>query len=495
MPKNSPSKVPLILAIDVGSSSVRAILFDDRASSVNGMSARRSYDFYTTPDGGVEIPAKKLLNLVVEVLDEVITRAGDLISRVIAVSVSTFWHNLVGVDSNGQAITPIYSWADTRSAAAADVLRERLLESAVHARTGCVLHPSYLPAKLFWLQQTQPKVFFGVARWMSFGEYLHLQLLGHTLCSISMASGTGLFDQNRCMWDEELLVALSIQPDQLSELVDLDTFLFGLSPPYATRWPSLADIPWLPALGDGACSNVGSGCFSQGRAAIMVGTSGAMRVMWKAEKVEIPPGLWCYHADRNRFVMGGALSNGGLLYDWMRETLRVSNTIEKELAEMAPDGHRLTVLPFLAGERSTGWNPNARAAIVGISLHTTSLDIVRAGIEAVAYRFAKISRLLKQSGREMSEIIASGGALLNSPAWTQIMADVLGESVILSRVSEASSRGAALLALEVLKVIPSLEQVPTPLGETFLPDAERHEQYLKAMKRQDELYDSLIKSV
>ena len=495
MPKNSPSKVPLILAIDVGSSSVRAILFDDRASSVNEMSARRSYDFYTTPDGGVEIPAEKLLNLVVEVLDEVITRAGDLLSRVIAVSVSTFWHNLVGVDSNGQAITPIYSWADTRSAAAADVLRERLLESAVHARTGCVLHPSYLPAKLFWLQQTQPKVFFGVAHWMSFGEYLHLQLQGHTLCSVSMASGTGLFDQNRCMWDEELLVALSIQPDQLSELADLDTFLFGLSPPYATRWPSLADIPWLPALGDGACSNAGSGCFNQGRAAIMVGTSGAMRVMWKAEKVEIPPGLWCYHADRSRFVMGGALSNGGLLYDWMRETLRVSNTIEKELAGMAPDGHRLTVLPFLAGERSTGWNPNARAAIVGISLHTTSLDIVRAGIEAVAYRFAKISRLLKQSGREMSEIIASGGALLNSPAWTQIMADVLGESVILSRVSEASSRGAALLALEALKVIPSLEQVPTPLGETFLPDAERHEQYLKAMKRQDELYDSLIKPV
>jgi gluconokinase len=216
-------------------------------------------------------------------------------------------------------------------------------------------------------------------------------------------------------------------------------------------------------------------------------------VMWKAQEVTIPPGLWCYHADRTRFVMGGALSNGGLLFDWMRETLQVSDTIEQELSGMVPDGHRLTVLPFLAGERSTGWNPNARAAIVGLSLHTTPLDIVRAGLEAVAYRFAKIARLLKQSVPGTREIIASGGALLKSLTWTQMMADVLGQPVVVSRAPEASSRGAALLALEALKIIPSLEHIPTPLGEMFLPDPGRHEQYVKAMSRQDELYDLLVK--
>src|SRR5262245_45451856 len=393
MPKNSPSKAPLILTIDVGSSSVRAILFDSQANSVDGMSARRSYEFHTTPDGGVEIPAEVLLNLVIEVLDEIVATAGNLLSDAIAVSVSTFWHNLVGVDSESHAITPVYSWADTRSAAAAEVLRQQLHESEIHARTGCVLHPSYLPAKLLWLQQTQPQTFGKAAHWMSFGEYLYLQLLGQTICSVSMASGTGLLDQNRCVWDEELLTSLSVQPDQLSQLGDLDTYLSGLSRAYAGRWPALSRIPWLPALGDGACSNVGSGCSAQERVAIMVGTSGAMRVMWKAQQVTIPPGLWCYHADRTRFVMGGALSNGGLLFDWMRETLRVGDRIEQDLSGMAPDGHRLTVLPFLAGERSTGWNPNARAAIVGLSLHTTPLDIMRAGLEAVAYRFAKIAFL------------------------------------------------------------------------------------------------------
>ena len=188
-----------------------------------------------------------------------------LAPRIVGVAVSTFWHNVVGVDSHSEAITPIYSWADTRSAAAAETLRQKLNESEVHARTGCVLHPSYLPAKLLWLQQTQPELFGRVAHWMSFGEYLYLKLMGRTICSLSMASGTGLFDQNRCLWDEELLEALSLRQNQLSPLGDLSATLSELTSPYADRWPALSRIPWLPALGDGACSNVGSGCSTQER--------------------------------------------------------------------------------------------------------------------------------------------------------------------------------------------------------------------------------------
>ncbi len=496
MTTNPSSKTPLILTIDIGSSSVRAIFFDGGANVLDHMSAHRSYTFETTPDGGVEIPAETLLDLVLEVIDEVLGTAGNLHPNIAAVAVSTFWHNLVGVDSRDEAITPVYSWADTRSAAAAEVLRQKLCESEIHARTGCVLHPNYLPAKLFWLQQTQPQIFKTSTRWMSFGEYLHLKLLGRTICSLSMASGTGLLDQNRRAWDEELMNAVSLQPHQLSPLGDVNTPLSGLSPAYAERWPALRRLPWFPALGDGACSNVGSGCSTQDRAAIMVGTSGAMRVMWKAEKVIIPPGLWCYHVDRNRFVMGGALSNGGLLFEWMRETLRLSDhseELERELSHMSPDGHGLTVLPFLAGERSTGWNPHARAAIVGLSLHTKPLDILRAGLEAVAYRFAKIASLLKEAIPGAREIVASGGALVKSPTWTQMMADVLGHTVVVSGVAEASSRGAALLALEALEMIGSVEQIPAPLGETFLPDEQSHQHYLKGMQRQDDLYNLLIK--
>ena len=160
---------------------------------------------------------------------------------------------------------------------------------------------------------------------------------------------------------------------------------------------------------------------------------------------------------------------------------------------MEPAAHGLTVLPFLAGERSTGWNANARAAIVGLSLHTRPLDILRTSLESVAYRFAKIAALLKQAVPGAREIVASGGALLRSPTWTQIMADVLGQPVITCQVAEASSRGAALLALEALGIISSIEEIPTAMGKRFHPNPERHRHYQEAMKRQDEVYNLLIK--
>ncbi len=491
----SGSSDPLILTVDAGSSAVRATVYDHAARAVDGLEARRAYEFATTPDGGVEVGAEALFERVVEVIDEVLDRGGRQCSGIAAVAMSTFWHNLLGVDAQGRALTPIYSWADTRSAAAAEQLRGEVDESRYHARTGCLLHPSYLPAKLLWLHHSRPEWFRPSTRWMSFGEYAYLRLFGLSRCSLSMASGTGLLDRNRLEWDEGILKVLPVERGQLSPLIDLDTPLSGLTRSFAKRWPDLSRIPWVAALGDGACSNVGSGCSTPGRLALMVGTSGAMRVMGRAQPPKVPPGLWCYRADRRRFVMGGALSNGGLLFVWMNETLRLGEdreAIERQLAGLAPDSHGLTVLPFLAGERSPGWQPQARAAITGMSLHTRPLDILRASLESVAYRFAKIARLLKPVVPQAREIVASGGALLQSPAWLQIMADVLGQPVAASAVKEASSRGAALLALEALGFLGSIEDVETPLGQRFDPGPERHQHYLKALERHDRLYSLLL---
>ena len=491
---HSSSKYPWILTIDVGTSSIRASIHDQCGRVVDNLEARRGYALETTPDGGVEVSGDVLFDLVVEVIDEVLDQCGRRRSEIAGVAMSTFWHNVLGVDAQGRTATPVYTWADTRSVDAAEELCCQVDAFQYHARTGCMLHPSYLPAKLVWLCGTQPELFRQSIRWMSFGEYFYLRLFGRPLCSLSMASGSGLLDQNQRDWDDRILEVLPIERDQLSTLIDLDVPPSGLIKQFANRWPSLSCIPWVPAIGDGACSNVGSGCSTPDNVALMVGTSGAMRVLWKVETTSVPLGLWCYRADRHRFVIGGSLSNGGLLFVWMNETLRLSNdreALECQLAQMEPVSHGLSVLPFLAGERSPGWQAKARAAITGMSLHTQPLDILRASLESVAFRFSKIGQLLKPllSGRQ--QIIASGGALLRSPAWMQIMADVLGQPVVASAVKEASSRGAALLALEALGFLQSIEDVETPIGREFAPNQEWYERYLRAQQRQDRLYTAL----
>jgi len=489
----SQAERPLILALDVGTSSVRAVLYDRLGRAVEGAESRAAYQMKVTPDGGVEMDADELFAITCRSIDELLQRVGSLAQEIRGVGGCTFWHSMLGVGEDGRAATPLYNWSDTRSAADAQALSERLGVEWVHARTGAVPHASYYPAKLLWLRRTQPAVFARVARWMSFGEYLYLRIFGRTLASVSMASGTGLFNPNTCAWDEEMLKAVGLSPSQLSPLPEGDEPLIGLSQAYAERWPELRTVPWLPAVGDGACSNIGSGCVTQELVALMVGTSGELRVCWQADRVRIPRGLWCYRASRRYVVMGGALSNGGDVYAWCQHTLRIAEAeVEERLAAMEADGHGLTVLPFFSGERSTGWADYARAAVAGMSLSTQPMDILRAALESVAYRFAAIyDRLLEEVPRA-TRLVASGGGILNSPVWTQIMADVIGVPVVASAVPEASSRGAALLALEALNYIPDLGAVPAPFGPLFEPDLTNHERYQRGRERQERLYDRLI---
>lgn len=272
------------------------------------------------------------------------------------VAFSTFWHGLLGVSRTGEALTPVVTWADTRSVAQAARLRGMLDERHALQRTGCPVHASYYPAKILWFRETMPDLFQSVDWWCSFGEYCYFRLFGVRSCSISMASGSGLFNRREMQWDTELLTVLGVTESCLSPLTDLDSPLRGLREPSASRWPALRDVPWFPALGDGACSHVGCGCGRPGRASVMIGTTGAMRVLPTAAGLPVPAGLWCYRVDSHRELVGGVLGDGGNLVEWLRGSLALGlepAALDAALLAAKPAGHGLSFLPFLTGERST----------------------------------------------------------------------------------------------------------------------------------------------
>ncbi|HEV2911762.1 MAG TPA: gluconokinase [Pyrinomonadaceae bacterium] len=489
------AETPLVLAIDVGTSSVRAALYDERAVEISGAESRLERSLWTTPGGGAEDEAERSVEHVALTIDALLAQASALASRIESVAVSCFWHSLVGIDLEGRAVTPLYGWADTRAALWAQELRRRFDERTTHARTGCRFHSSYWPARLLWLREERPRPYSAARRWMSFAEFLVWRFFGVCETSVSMASGTGMLDLRSCAWDAELLAGLELDADRLPEIIPKHKSLTGLAKAYARRWPALKSVPWFLSIGDGAANNIGAGCVTRACVALMVGTSGAMRVLWRGEPPgEFPLALWCYRADRDRVILGGALSDGGGLYAWMREALFLGDdeqAIMLELASMEPDAHGLTLLPFWAGERSPGWATHARGAILGLSMHTRPLEILRAAMEAVAYRFALIARALVPLAPD-ALMVASGGALAASPVWMQIIADALGRPVKLSGLKEASSRGAVLLALEATGKISCIEDAPAPLATVYEPDMARHERYLLGLERQQKLYEHLI---
>jgi gluconokinase len=460
-----------VVAIDVGTSGLRVALFDEYGNQIEGVQRVKQWgaaDF-------AEVNPDLLVEEVKRAVDELRERVHALRS-VEVFAISTFWHSLMGVDANGRPTTPLLTWADTRAVREAKELRAEFDESEIHARTGCRFHPSYWPAKLRWLRTEQPEKFNATRQWLGFAEYLCLRLFGETAASVSMASATGLFNQRTCDWDYEFIREIRVPVETL---------------------PRISTDKTRIVVGDGAANNIGGGCSTTGKIALMIGTSGAMRVVFTGEPPsKLPSSLWSYRVSRERVVVGGALSDGGGLVQWLVQSLNAvenPDILQQQLAAMEPDAHGLTVLPFWSGERSTGWSAEARGGIFGLRQQTTTIEIIRAALESIAYRFALIANALDEIAPG-AMVFATGNALRSSPAWLQIMADVLGRPVMFGGSPEASIRGAALLALEAVGKIGSIEEVSVSVDTGVEPDMQRHARYREGLARQEDLYARLFES-
>lgn len=457
---------------------------------MEGYTAQLPYEIRFTSDGGAEIDPEKLANLAMDCLDEMHRQVHSSGFNVAAVTSSVFWHSICGLDDHNVPTTPLYHLFDTRSAEDARRVPDR------HRRTGCEPHSSYWPAKLLWIERTQPSVFRSTRKWVSFPEYFFLRLFGHARVSSSMISATGLWDQNAMDYDLETLRAVHVPPDQLAEarpagLGHLDAPERELIRHFREMWPCFDGVPWFPSLGDGATNHIGSGACHDGQFSLMVGTTGAMRALMEAPNVTIPAGLFCYRLDRKRFILGGALSNGGDVYAWLKRTLVMPRDLEARLEKATPGGHGLTALPFFAGERSPYWRSDLRAAITGLTLATEPFDILHAFLEAVTLGFRNIYGTMQRTVGAAREVIASGGALLRSPGWTQMMADALERPVVACTETEASSRGAVLWALEQMGRIPDLGGLPASLGAEFTPDRNHESAWRELAHSREELVHKL----
>ena len=485
---------PFILSIDIGTSAVKILIFDRQGRAIEDVQWRGAFEVRTSTDGASEVDAEALLEVVWQGIDAVLAKAGSLAQKIAGVASCTFVGNIMGIDQSGKPLTPIFTYADTRAEQEVAWLKANFDEREVHDRTGCHFHSSYLPARFRWLGQSQPDLIRRTERWLSLGEYLDLKLFGQPAVSYSVASWSGLLDRHQLVWDQFLLQELPIDIAQLSPLVDIDFPKRGLRHEFAARWPLLARLPWFPAIGDGAAANIGSGCISPSRVALTMGTTTAMRAVVSQTIDQVPRGLWCYRVDRHRSLPGGALSEGGSLFSWMKNTFQLKDPASREsaLKVLPPDGHGLTLLPFLSGERSPGWRGHAKATIHGISQATTPLDILHAGMEAVAYRIGLVFEQLLNLLPDEVQVIAGGGALMRSSVWAQIVSDVMHQPIAVADIPEATARGAALLAFEALGVDKDINEIPVAIERTYYPDSKRHEIYRSALERHQKLYQKLV---
>jgi gluconokinase len=433
-----------VLALDLGTSSVRALVFDDRGAPLPDMLARRPTHLDITDEGKAELDPDGVVAAVGECLDELNGRG--VLDGVQQVATSCAWHSVIALDAGGRRLTGALTWADTRAAPLVTELRSRGDMDRLQATTGARPHTLYWTVKLPWLaRECSP----APARYLGLAEYVTGALLGDPSASPSMASGTGLLDLADATWDAQALELAGVDEQALPAVAG-PGWTGRLGPEGARRWPALAAATWHPATGDGAASNVGAGCVSADRVAINIGTSAAIRVVEPAGQAgPLHKELWRYLVDDGHVVTGAAFSGAGNLYAWLRQVtaLPVEGSVEDELAKVPPGSRGVVVMPYHAGSRPPLDLAAGSGAITGLSLATTAVEILAATLESVCYRLAAGYEALASTLPRPPEVVASGGAIVASPWWQQTLADVLGRPVRVVDEPEASARGAALLAL------------------------------------------------
>lgn len=455
-----------VVGLDVGTSGARAVLYDQAGAEV----ANSVYDYAleTPHPGWAEQDPETVWQAALSALRDVArTSSGRPIA---AIGLSTIFHTLVATDATGQPLTRSIIWADTRAQPQTDQLRERLDPAAIYQRTGCPLHPMYLPAKILWLKQERPEVFRRVASFGSIKDYFIRRLTGEAVVDRSVATASGLYDLRQDAWDSTLLDALGVRRDQVPPVVEPTTIVRTIRTEVAANVGLSPQTAIVAGAGDGVLSSLGSGAVAPGQMTAMIGTSGAARLV--ADHPVLDPGprarTWCYYLAQGRWVAGAAINNGGLALRWVRENLLpgpTSPTDEFDFATLEADAQKsppgsggLLFLPFFTGERAPYWNANARGVIFGLAQHMGSANVARSAFEGVCFRMRSIIDAVDEVAGPATEVRATGG-FTRSAFWTQLLADVAGRALLLPRSPQASAFGAAGLAFIATGALADLDDV------------------------------------
>ena len=485
---------PVVLGVDIGTTStkVAAVDLDGQVLAVSSA----GYPLAEPRPGHAVQDPERVTGAALAAVAQAVADVGA--DRVTGVSVSAPLHSLLGLDSRGRPLTPLMTWADNRATEQAARVRASAGGLALHRRTGTPIHPMSPLTKLMWWRDNEPELTGRVAHWVGIKAYVLNRLCGVLVTDHSVASSTGLLDLSRLQWDTEAMQLADVRPEQLGQLVPTTTVLEGLTTEgvEATGLPATTRV--VVGATDGPLANLGVGAVHPGVAGCTIGTSGALRVMVDRPAVDPEGRVFCYALTESRWVVGGAVNNGGVVLDWAGDALApdLGEHPAEELLRLAaavPAGSGgLVMLPHLLGERAPHWSPLMSGAYVGLTRAHRRGHLVRAALEGASLQIALVLQSMREAGIPVHEVRATGG-FARSELWRQLLADVLGMPVHFPASPEGSSFGAALLGMQALGLVATIEDAAelVSISSVAVPDPRTTATYASLLPVFADLHDAL----
>ncbi len=482
-----------LLGIDIGTSACKVAIFE-KSGTVLAQS-NQPYQLYYPNPGWVEQDADEWWHAICDGIKDVLAKSGIAPADIAGIGIGGQSWSAIPVDKDGNALARTPIWMDTRARDICDRVKADVGFERIFSVAGNDFLPSYTTPKMLWFKEQAPDIYKKTYKFMQSNSYIALKLTGVMSMDLSQGYGVHFFKMDDCTVDADLAKELGLSADQIPELYECHDIV-GKVTAQAAALTGLAEGTPVVAGGlDAACGTLGAGVYLPGQTQEQGGQAGGMSICVDHALAHpklilsphVVPGMW--------LLQGGTVGGGGTLR-WFKQEFGADSSFDEltALAEpIATGSDGVIFLPYMAGERSPIWNPDAKGVYYGLGFDKTKGHMVRATLEGVAYSLEHNLRVAAEAGAEVEELIAMGGAS-NSRLWTQIKADVTGKTIKVPTSDTATTLGAAILAGVGVGVYAGFEEA---IDETIVitrvqePDPAAHEQYQKYMQMYLDLSEAM----
>lgn len=493
-----------LLAHDLGTSGNKAVLYSVEGKLIG--SRTYSYETYYTNNNWVEQNAEDWWEAVCATSKSLLEGIDS--AEVAAVSFSGQMMGCVCVGHDGNALRNSLIWADMRATEEEALIRSRMGEEEFYHITGHRISPSYGGQKFMWVKKHEPDVYENTYKMLNAKDYMILKLTDEFVTEYTDASSTCLLNLKSLTWSDRLLEVMEIDREKLPRLLKSTDIAGYVTEKAAALTGLLAGTPVVCGGGDGVCAAVGTGCTKEGVAHSCMGTSSWISITSKEPiyDEQMRTFTWA-HMVPGYVLPTGTMQSGGGSFAWFTDRLcqyektcakeqgiSQYDILDEEISRSKPGSNGLLFLPYLVGERSPRWNPNAKGGFIGLKMEHEKKDLIRSVQEGVAMNMEIILDTFRKHEQEINEIVVIGGGA-KSRMWREILASVYGCRILKPNVvEEATSMGAAITAGVGVGIFPDFDVLDRflTIDEVQEPVEEDHKVYEKLKLLFNEAYECLM---
>ncbi len=467
------------IGIDIGTTATKAICFDKKGNVIRQFS--KEYSMYHPESGWCTQNPAEILAAVLDCIQKITQD-----SKPEFISFSAAMQSILVIDNAGIPLTDAMLWSDNRAHLETEELKNSNQGRDFYQKTGIPIHPFSPMAKMAWLRKNEVGIFSRAYKFISIKEYVWHQLTGEYVIDTSMASGTGMLNIHSLDWDTTILNYLQIDSSKLSKIVPPTHQSKGLSD----------DFLYIIGGGDGPLANLGSGAMEKGKMALTIGTSGAVRIPVDEPFVDLEMRTQCYHLIENQYLKLGAVNNGAIILQWLKESILKTDESFEDLFEQAkqiPAGSEgLLFVPYLLGERAPIWDASAQGTLLGITINHNKAHLIRATLEGILFGlYSVVETLLPDVQKQQETTVMASGGFGKSDLWLQIVADIFQMKVVVSSTIESGTWGAVLIGFKAIGTQITSENT---VEKSFLPNPNNQRVYAHSFEKFKRVYP-LLKSL